>query len=376
MATIAAEDLTALTDSLRRLLQDKSAEADVRRTMETPSGYDPELWRQLAEMGVAGLVIDEAYGGVGAGPVELERVMEEAGAALLCAPLVSSGVLAAGLIQALGDEATKTRLLPTIADGSRIATVALTGAKGGWTANDVAVTAAGAGEAWTLNGVASFVTHGQIADVILVVAKAPDGLAVFEVEPAAAGLTIKPLPTFDHTLRLAELSFAAHAGPAARRPRGRSGRRSRRRSTWPASPWPANRPAAPGGRWSSPSTTPRPASSSAALIGSFQAIKHMAADLLLESESAISAARAAARSLADGDEGRAGRDQPRRLRLRRRLLDDHGDRDPDARRHRLHLGPPGPPLPAPRPRRRPAVRLAGGLSRALPRSPRRLGLGA
>src|SRR5579872_1948579 len=208
VATIAAEDLTALTDSLRRLLQDRSTEADVRRTMETPSGYDPELWRQLAEMGVTGLVIDEAYGGVGAGPVELERVMEEAGAALLCAPLISSAVLAAGLIEALGDEPTKTRLLPTIADGARIATVALTGAKGGWTTDDVAVTAAGAGDGWTLSGAASFVTSGQVADLILVVAKAPDGLAVFELESPAAGLTVKPLPTFDHTLRLAELDFA------------------------------------------------------------------------------------------------------------------------------------------------------------------------
>src|SRR5579872_5628854 len=112
VATITAEDRTALTDSLRRLLADKSTEADVRRTMETPSGYDPELWKALAEMGIVGLVVDEQYGGVGAGPIELELVMEEVGAALLCAPLLSSGVLAAGLIQALGDEAASGRLLP------------------------------------------------------------------------------------------------------------------------------------------------------------------------------------------------------------------------------------------------------------------------
>jgi alkylation response protein AidB-like acyl-CoA dehydrogenase len=122
---ITAEDRVALADSLHRLLSDKSAEADVRRVMETPSGYDPELWRQLAEMGLVGLIIAEEYGGVGAGPVELERVMEQAGAALLCAPLLSSGVLAAGLLQALDDEAAKTRLLPAIADGSRIATGAV-----------------------------------------------------------------------------------------------------------------------------------------------------------------------------------------------------------------------------------------------------------
>ena len=299
VATIAAEDLTALTDSLHRLLQDKSAEADVRRTMETPEGYDPELWRQLAEMGVVGLIIDEAYGGVGAGPVELERVMEEAGAALLWAPLLSSAVLAAALIQALGDEPTKTRLLPAIADGSRIATVALTGAKGGWTADDVAVAASGSGEAWTLSGAASFVTHGQLADVILVVAQAPDGLAVFEIEPASPGLTIKALPTFDHTLRLAELAF--EATPARRL--------AASRPVWDAVEEAldlvrvALAGEQAGGAKRALEFTVDYAKTRAQfgrLIGSFQAIKHMAADLLLESESAISAARAAARSLADG----------------------------------------------------------------------------
>jgi alkylation response protein AidB-like acyl-CoA dehydrogenase len=298
VATIAAEDLTALTDSLHRLLQDKCTETDVRRTMETPEGYDRDLWRQIAEMGVAGIVVDEAYGGVGAGPVEIERVMEEAGAVLLCSPLLSS-VLAAGLVQALGDDAAKSRLLPGIADGSKIATVALAGARGGWTADDVAVTAVGAGDAWTLRGKASFVTHAQIADVILVVARAPDGLAVFEVEPGATGLVVAPLPTFDHTLRLADLTF--EATPAKRLP-----------ASGPV--WDAVETAldlvrvalageqAGGARRALEFTVDyaKTRAQFGRLIGSFQAIKHMAADLLLESESATSAARAAARSLADG----------------------------------------------------------------------------
>ena len=305
VATIAAEDLTALTDSLHRLLQDKCTETDVRRTMETPEGYDQGLWRQIAEMGVAGIVVDEAYGGVGAGAVELERVMEEAGAVLLCSPLLSS-VLAAGLIQALGDEAAKSRLLPGIADGSKIATVALAGARGGWTADDVAVTAAGAGDAWTLRGKASFVTHAQIADVILVVARAADGLAVFEVEPGATGIVVVPLPTFDHTLRLADLTF--EATPA-----------KRLSASGPV--WAAVENAldlvrvalageqAGGARRALEFTVDyaKTRAQFGRLIGSStRRSSTMAADyLLLESESATSAARAAARSLADGDAGRA-----------------------------------------------------------------------
>jgi len=295
---ITAEDRTALTDSLHRLLADRSSEADVRRAMETEAGYDPALWSALAEMGVVGLIVPEEYGGVGAGPVELERVTEETGAALLCGPLISSGVLAAGLIQSLGDEAAMSRLLPAIADGSKVATAALTGVRGGWTEADVAVTAARAGDGWSLSGVSSYVTDGQIADILLVAARGPDGIGVYEVAPGAQGLAIKPLPTFDHTLRLAELSFAAV--PARRLA-----------STRPA--WEAVEQAldlvrvALAGEQAGAAKRAleftvdyaKTRAQFGRLIGSFQAIKHMAADLLLESESAISAARNAAARLAE-----------------------------------------------------------------------------
>jgi alkylation response protein AidB-like acyl-CoA dehydrogenase len=295
VATIAAEDRTALTDSLRRLLADASTEADVRRVMETPEGYDPALWRQLAEMGVVGLVVEEEYGGVGAGPVELEAVMEEAGAALLCAPLISSGVLAAGLLQALGDVDAKSRLLPGIADGSKIATVAVTGSKAGWTTDTVAVSASG-GE---LNGTAGFVTDAQIADVLLAAAWDGGEIAIFEVEPGGKGLAIKPLPTFDHTLRLAELTFAGT--PA-------------RKLAVAGDAWAAVEKALDlarvalageeaGGAKRAMEITVDYAKTRVQfgrLIGSFQAVKHMAADILLEAESAISAARHAAKALADG----------------------------------------------------------------------------
>ena len=294
--TITAEDRTALTDSLRRLLADKSSEADVRRMMETPSGYDPALWRELADMGVVGLVIEEAYGGVGAGPVELELVMEEAGAALLCAPLLST-VLAVAVLQALDDEDAKRRLLPEIATGGRIATVALAGVNGGWIREAVTVTATQAGDGWRLDGMASFVTDGQSADVILVAARAGDEIGVFEVARGAAGLAVKPLPTFDHTLRLCELTFAG--APVARIGRG---------DAWPAIDRALDLARVAlageqaGGAKRALEITVDYAKTRAQfgrLIGSFQAIKHMAANLLLESESAISAARHAARQLAD-----------------------------------------------------------------------------
>jgi alkylation response protein AidB-like acyl-CoA dehydrogenase len=283
LAAITAEDRTALTDSLRRLLADRSSEADVRRVMATQRGYDEPLWRQLAEMGIVGLVIEE-----------------EAGAALLCAPLVSSGVLAAELLRALGDADAKTRLLPAIADGSRIATAALTGRKGGWTSEAVEVKGKpGADGAWTLDGVAVFVTDGQVADVLLVAARTPDDIEIFEIEAKAKGVAIKPLPTFDRTLRLAEIEF--DDAPARRLA-----------ASGPA--WDAVEAAldlarlalageeAGGARRALEMTVDyaKTRAQFGRLIGSFQAIKHMAANLVLESESAISAARHAAQALADG----------------------------------------------------------------------------
>ncbi len=296
MGSLSGEERDALRDSVHRLLADRSSEADVRRTMETETGYDAALWTQLSEMGVAGLVIDEAHGGAGAGPLELEAVMEEAGAALLCGPLVASSVLAAELLRALSDEEANARLLPGIAAGTTIATAALTGEAGTWTEDGVTVSASADGR---LNGLASYVLHGQNADVLLVVADGPDGLQVLDVDPKAAGVTVTALPTFDHTLRLAKVVFDNAPGRAL---------------AAAGSVWEAVRQAldlalvalageqAGGARRTLDFTVDyaKTRIQFGRAIGSFQAIKHMAADLLLESESAISAARNAAQKLADG----------------------------------------------------------------------------
>ena len=297
MATLSSEERAALRESLDRLLADHGAEADVRRVMETPSGYDPDLWRRLAEMGIVGLIIDDVHGGSGAGPVELEMVMESAGAALLCGPLLASGVLAAEILRALGDDSAQARWLPGVAAGTTIATVALTGDQGLWTPGAVDVRATPAGDTWALHGVAAFVLHGQNADVILVLANGPGGLGVFEIEPGAAGVDIKAMPTFDHTLRLARIAF--DRAPARRL--------NARVPVWDAAQRSLDLALvalageqAGGARRCLDFTIDyaRSRIQFGRAIGSFQAIKHMAADLLLESESATSAARHAAESLA------------------------------------------------------------------------------
>ncbi len=127
-----------MTDAVRRLLADKHDERVVRANMEAPSGFDAAFWSALADLGVTGLMVDLDHGGLGGGPLEVEAIMEEAGAALLGAPLLSS-FMATALIERSGDVA-KARLLPAIAQG-RIVALALTGDAGTWTEDGVALRA-------------------------------------------------------------------------------------------------------------------------------------------------------------------------------------------------------------------------------------------
>src|SRR5690349_14704603 len=112
--------------------------------MDTTDGYDAEVWRQMADqLGLQGLVIPEEYGGSGFGAVELGIVFEEMGRALVVAPFFSTVGLAAQLLIAVGDATANTDFLPRIADGSLIATVAVTEDDGDWALSAVQATASG-----------------------------------------------------------------------------------------------------------------------------------------------------------------------------------------------------------------------------------------
>jgi alkylation response protein AidB-like acyl-CoA dehydrogenase len=127
---------------LRRFLEDKSPATEVRRLMETGEGCDREVWRQLSgELGLTAIHIPEAYGGQGFGYVELGIALEEMGRALLCAPYFASTVLAATAILNAGTEEQKRALLPAIAAGETIATLAFAEDGGQWSAAGVTATA-------------------------------------------------------------------------------------------------------------------------------------------------------------------------------------------------------------------------------------------
>jgi alkylation response protein AidB-like acyl-CoA dehydrogenase len=233
-------DQAALADAVRTLLtrhqQAASHQPPAPDTSPTPSPapdaaapafpapYDFGLWARLCEIGVAGLAMPERYGGAGAGPVETHVVAEELGRRLTPSPLLGSAVLAAEALLACGDDATRERLLPAIVDGTSVAALAWAGEAGHWDPAQAACAASGpsgSADGWVLDGEARYVLDGDTADVLLVAAHAPDGIGLFEVDPAGSGVTRSAVATMDTTRRLATVALAGAPGrriddPAAR----------------------------------------------------------------------------------------------------------------------------------------------------------------
>ena len=173
------EEQQALASTVRVLLDKRSDGPAVREAIEQPCGYDEELWQVLCgQVGAAGLAVPEEHGGAGCSLLETHVVLEELGAALTPSPFLGSAVLAAQALLLAGDHASCADLLPGIADGSTVAALVWDG----WSASAAPVTAA-QGDGWTLNGTGRFVLDGDTADVLLVVAATPDGAGLFRVDP-------------------------------------------------------------------------------------------------------------------------------------------------------------------------------------------------
>jgi alkylation response protein AidB-like acyl-CoA dehydrogenase len=202
-----------LRSSVRRFLADRVPITAVRELMDAADGGDPAVWKLAGEqLGLQGIAIPEEYGGSGFSFAEQAIVLEELGAALYGGPYLASAVLAANALLASGDEAAKKAYLPGIASGDLIATLAFTEEDGSWEPDATRLTATAAadpGDGWRLDGHKSFVLDGHIAGLVLVVGRTDAGLSLFAVAPDAAGLARTALPTLDQTRKLARLDFAA-----------------------------------------------------------------------------------------------------------------------------------------------------------------------
>ncbi|WP_214405391.1 acyl-CoA dehydrogenase family protein [Pseudonocardia lacus] len=198
-----------LRSAVRRLLADRSSPATVREVMASERGDDPGLWKSLADLGLLGLVVPEDFGGAGAGHVERAVVLEELGRAVTPTPFFASAVLATDALLALDDDAARAELLPALAGGEKVATVAVAEGGGPWDRTGGATTATERDGGWRLDGTKTPVLAGMVADVVLVLAGTPDGPGWFAVDAAADGLTRTALTGLDPTRRFARLAFAA-----------------------------------------------------------------------------------------------------------------------------------------------------------------------
>jgi alkylation response protein AidB-like acyl-CoA dehydrogenase len=202
------DDQVTLQGVLREFLADRSPEAAVRAQLEDTAGYDRDLWDLMAsQLGVCGMAIPEEYGGSGFSFLELGLVLEELGRSLTVSPFFASCVMAAQLLLALDDESARKDYLPGIAAGALIASVALAEDSGSWRPGDVTTRAAGRDGDWRLTGHKSYVLDGAVAGLLLVIARTDDGPAVFAVDATAGGLAREPLPTMDQTRKQARVTF-------------------------------------------------------------------------------------------------------------------------------------------------------------------------
>ena len=285
-----SEEQEELRKMVKRFLEEKSPETEVRRLMATTEGYDPAVWTQMAnELALQGLGIPEEFGGQGYGPVELYVVFEEMGAALYCGPYFSTVALAANALLFVGTDADKAAYLPGIASGDTIATVALTDDAGRWDLTATSTTATAQGEGFVLNGVRSYVTDGSTASLILVPAMTPTGLSLFAVAGDGPGVSRQSLPTMDQTRKQSRLELKDAPATLI----GVQGEALAGLETTMQVAAAALAAEQVGGAQRVLNNSVEYAKTRVQFgrpIGSFQAIKHKCADMLLEVESAKSAA--------------------------------------------------------------------------------------
>jgi hypothetical protein len=203
-----SDEQKQMRDEARKFLSEKCPPKAVREVLDGKAAYDKDLWKGLAEMGFLGVAIPEQFGGAGAGHLELCVIAEEMGRALAPAPFSSTVYLAAEAILIAGSDAQKQKWLPKIASGEAIGTLALFEGKGNPSPKAIKLAASGG----TLNGVKKPVPDGAIADFAVVAARTGSSgresdISLFIVDLTAGGVEVKSLTNIDLTRGQAEISF-------------------------------------------------------------------------------------------------------------------------------------------------------------------------
>lgn len=210
-----SEDQVLFKDTLRRYLDAECPTTRVRAIMESEDGHDPELWRGLAELGLAGLIVPAEHGGSELEILDLALAAEEMGWASTPGPFLGSSMATAALI-ASDDRDAKARWLPAIATGEALATLAISEKIGEWDPDRLETNASGG----RLSGEKPLVPYASVSDALLVAAVDDDGPGIWLVERGAAGMQITALSGNDMTRRLDAVRF--ENTPAVKVASGRS----------------------------------------------------------------------------------------------------------------------------------------------------------
>jgi alkylation response protein AidB-like acyl-CoA dehydrogenase len=283
---------------LRKTVRELLAARGQGPNSDRAAGHDRELWSLMAQqIGMQGLAVPEEFGGAGAGPLELAMVFEELGAVLSDTPFFATVALAATALQASGDRRACADYLPRIASGELVGTIAFTEADGRWDESELQLPATRVGAEWLLSGSKRYVVDGAAADVIVVAARTQSGVSLFLVEAGARGLRVSPRDVLDPTRPLADITLAET--PARLIGAEGAGWEVLQRVLALAATYLAAEQVGGAARCLDLSVEyaktrvqfGRP-------IGSFQAIKHKCADMLVAVEMARSAALAAAAAAA------------------------------------------------------------------------------
>lgn len=287
-----SDEQEMIRESAESFLADVSDSAAVRAAMATELGHDPELWQRLcSEMVWPAIHIPEQYGGLGLGFVELAILLEQMGRRLFCSPFFASACLATPALLLGGSEEQKALWLPQLADGSLTATLAFASTSGNGL-DAVQASFRAEGEGFVIDGTLRQVVDGHSASLLIVAARGRDGIGLFVLPADTLGISRRLIPTMDQTRKLAEVRFD-QVFVAADARLGAPGQGSELLEKVLQLACVALAAEQTGGAQQSLDLTlaytaerqqfGRP-------IASFQAIKHRAADMMLEVECARSAA--------------------------------------------------------------------------------------
>jgi alkylation response protein AidB-like acyl-CoA dehydrogenase len=201
------DEQLALAASVRAVIESGYGMTFVRRMLDDPRGFSPQFWSDAARLGWLGMLVEERFGGTARGPMEMVAVQQGLGRGVVPGPFLASAVIATVALERFGSEDQKERWLPAMVAGQAIATLAFQEERGTWDEAGIALPAPRSRATVCLTGEKRFVLDAQVADLVIVPARADEGVTLFLVESSLPGVTVQPMKTVDDTRRMCTVSL-------------------------------------------------------------------------------------------------------------------------------------------------------------------------